>query len=153
MLLADQDRTRWDRGRIAEGLALLRGLAGAAGRAVPLQAAIAAVHAEAPTAADTDWAADRRRCTTCCWTVAPSPVVALNRAVAVADARRAGGRAGRGRPLELPGYHLFHATRADLLGRLGRPTRRRPTYEAALELASNAADRDLLRRRLTELPR
>ena len=155
VLLADQDRSRWDRARIAEGAALL-GRAAASGRVGPyaLQAAIAATHAGAATAEATDW--DRiaglyERLAS----VDPSPVVELNRAVAVSmrdgpapglalvDALLAGGR--------LDSYHLAHATRADLLRRLGRTGDARAAYERALALAGQEPERRFLRQRLEEL--
>ena len=154
VLLDDQDRARWDRAEIAEGLSLVdRALrAGPPGPYV-LQAAIAAVHAEAATAADTDWPQIAglydelyRRL--------PTPVVALNRAVAVAMAdgparglELVDDLAGRG---TLDGYHLLHATRADLLRRLGRVAQAQAAYERALALATNPVERAFLRRRLEE---
>ena len=118
-----------------------------------LQAAIAAVHAEAPAAADTDWPQIAglydelyRRL--------PTPVVALNRAAAVAMAHGperglelVDDLAGRG---TLDGYHLLHATRADLLRRLGRADQARAAYERALALATNPVERAFLQRRLDE---
>jgi RNA polymerase sigma-70 factor (ECF subfamily) len=155
VLLADQDRARWDRARIAEGLALLQ-RAASSGQVGPytLQAAIAAAHAEAPTAAATDW--DRivglydllARAD-------PSPVVELNRAVAVV--MRDGPAAGlalidaileRG---QLHGYHLAHAARADLLRRLGRTAEARDAYRRALQLTRQEPERRFIRRRLGEL--
>jgi RNA polymerase sigma-70 factor, ECF subfamily len=155
VLLPDQDRSRWDRGRIAEGIALLQ-RAVSSGPVGPyaLQAAIAAVHAEAPTAAATDW--DRivglydllARAD-------PSPVVELNRAVAVAmrDGPSAGlalvdALLGRG---DLDAHHLAHAARADLLRRLGRTADARAAYRRALDLARQEPERRFLRRRLEEL--
>ncbi len=153
VLLPDQDRSRWDAGQIAEGQALLRAAAGR-GPAGPylLQAAIAAEHARAPTAADTDWAriaglyAALEELT-------GSPVVRLNRAVAVAEVDGPAAGLALLDGLELPGFHLLPATRADLLRRLGRAAEARVAYAAALELAGNAADRDFLTRRLAGLHR
>ena len=139
-----------------------RGGAGASGRSrrarfgpYTLQAAIAAVHAERADAAATDWARDRRRCTTCCCRADPSPVVELNRAVAVAM------RDGpRGRPAlidailargDLADYHLAHAARADLCRRLGRTAEPAPSYERALSLTRQEPERRFLERRLREL--
>ncbi len=153
VLLADQDRTRWDRQEIDEGLALVR----AALRSGPpgpylLQAAIAAVHGEAARAADTAWppvvARDGAR-----WPVHRSPVIALNRAVAIAEVQ------GAATGLELvellaealDGYHLFHATRADLLRRLARFTEAADAYRAALARAENEAERRFISRRLAEM--
>jgi RNA polymerase sigma-70 factor, ECF subfamily len=155
ILLADQDRSRWDRARIAEGTALLR-RATSAGEIGPygLQAAIAAAHAEAATAEATDW----HRIVGLYDLLAhadPSPVVELNRAVAVAmrdgpaagltliDTLLAGG--------QLDTYHLAHAARADLLRRLGRPAAARAAYRRALELARQQPERRFLERRLREL--
>jgi RNA polymerase sigma-70 factor, ECF subfamily len=153
VLLPDQDRSVWDAGQIADGLALLRTAVRSSGGtpgAYVLQAAIAAEHARAPSAADTDWGriaalyAELEALT-------GSPVVRLNRAVAVAEV--AGPAAGLALldGLELPGFHLLPATRADLFRRLDRPAEARAEYAAALALAGNAADRDFLSRRLTDL--
>jgi RNA polymerase sigma-70 factor (ECF subfamily) len=155
VLLDDQDRSRWDRVQIAEGLRLVEH-ALRAGPAGPyaLQAAIAAVHAEAPTAAETDWSQIAglyeelyRRL--------PTPVVALNRAAAVAMAYGPAqgldlvdDLAGRG-PLD--GYYLLHATRADLLRRLGRADQARVAYERALALATNPTEQAFLRRRVSDI--
>jgi RNA polymerase sigma-70 factor (ECF subfamily) len=155
VLLADQDRSLWDRAAIAEGTALAdRALASRRSGRYALQAAIAAVHANAPAAGATDWARivglydalvllDR------------SPVAGLNRAVAVAmrdgpgaglalvDALLADGR--------LAGYHLAHSARADLCRRLGRPEEARAAYRTALGLARQEPERRFLERRLEEL--
>ena len=146
VLLPDQDRSRWDAGQIAEGLALVRGAAGP----YQLQAAIAAEHARAPTAADTDWGRIAALYAAL-EELTGSPVVRLNRAVAVAEV--AGPAAGLELldGLDLPGFHLLPATRADLLRRLGRPAEARQHYAEALALAGNAADRDFLTRRLAAL--
>jgi RNA polymerase sigma-70 factor, ECF subfamily len=155
VLLEDQDRSRWDRGRIAEGTALLE-RAVASGQVGPyaLQAAIAAAHAAAPSAQATDW----HRIAGLYDLLAradPSPVVELNRAVAVAmrDGPAAGlalvdAILGRG---QLGAYHLAHAARADLLRRLGRTAEARAAYRRALELARQEPERRFLRRRLDEL--
>jgi RNA polymerase sigma-70 factor (ECF subfamily) len=156
ILMEDQDRSLWNREQIAEGTALVR-QALSSRRVGPyaLQAAISAVHAEAPTAAATDWdqivglydvlaLAD------------PSPVIELNRAVAVA--LRDGPQAGldlidailsRG---DLADYHLAHAARADLCRRLGRTAEARAAYERALSLTRQEPERRFLERRLAELP-
>jgi RNA polymerase sigma-70 factor (ECF subfamily) len=155
VLLGDQDRALWDREAIADGLRLLERALALLGRGpYVLQAAIAAEHARAPSAEATDWdriaaiydglaLLDRR------------PVVALNRAVAIAMAR--GPEAGLALvdelAPELDGYHLFHATRADLLRRLGRMPSATAAYERALELAANPVEREFLQRRLGELGR
>jgi RNA polymerase sigma-70 factor (ECF subfamily) len=155
VLLDEQDRSQWQRGLIAEGTALVeRALVAGPAGPYSLQAAIAAVHAEAPTAAETDWVQIvglydlllQRE---------PSPVVELNRAVAVA--MRDGAAAGlaaidailvRG---ELADYHLAHAARADLCRRLGRNAEARASYQRALTLTMQAPERRFLERRLTEL--
>ena len=148
VLLADQDRSRWDRGRIAEAAGLLRE---AGGGPYALQAAIAATHAAAPTAADTDW----DRIVALYDALArtdPSPVVALNRAVAVS--MRDGPAAGLALVDAidgLDGYHLAHATRADLLRRLGRADEARDAYARALALTRQEPQRRFLERRLGEL--
>ncbi|MFG2958325.1 RNA polymerase sigma factor [Streptomyces sp. NPDC048291] len=152
--LEDQDRTAWDRAEIDEGTALLDG-ALRRGRPGPyqIQAAIAACHTTAPTAADTDWAdiaglyGELQR-------YVPSPVVRLNRAVAVGMAE--GGEAGLALVAELAaeddltGYHLLPATRADLLRRMGRTREAAESYAQALELAENAAERRFLAKRLAQ---
>ena len=155
ILLDEQDRSCWDQARIVEGSTLVeRALRSRRFGPYTLQAAIAAVHAEAPAAAETDWAqivglydvllrSD------------PSPIVELNRAAAVA--MRDGPAAGlalmdallaRG---ELADYHLAHSARADLLRRLGRLTEARASYERALALARQAPERRFLERRLGEV--
>jgi RNA polymerase sigma-70 factor, ECF subfamily len=152
VLLEDQDRARWDAAEIAEGLGLLE-TALRAGRPGPyqLQAAIAAVHAQADRAQDTDWPQIEALYAELCRR-APSPVAELNRAVAVAMAR--GPAAGlelldamRG-VAELAGYRLYHSARGDLLRRLGRSADAADAYARALELATNDAERRFLSRRL-----
>jgi RNA polymerase sigma-70 factor (ECF subfamily) len=161
VLLEDQERGRWQRGEIAEGLALVEAALGShpAGGPGPyaLQAAIAACHAAAPTATQTDWrqiAALYRLLAR----VQPSPVVELNRAVAVAQAE--GPEKGlalldaldaRDGDSALAGYHLLPAARADLLRRLGRRPEAAAAYRRALELAGNPAERRFLERRLAEV--
>jgi RNA polymerase sigma-70 factor (ECF subfamily) len=154
ILLEDQDRSLWNRDQIAEGIALVeRALASRAGP-YSIQAAIAAVHAEAPSAAATDWAEivglydvlSRAN---------PSPVIELNRAVAVA--MRDGPSAGlalieaileRG---DLLDYRLAHAARAELCRRLGRTADARASFERALALARQEPERRFLERRLAEM--
>ncbi|WP_280317840.1 RNA polymerase sigma factor [Nocardia wallacei] len=152
VLLADQDRSRWDRAEIAQAVGLLdRALR--LGRPGPyqLQAAIAALHARAATADRTDWpgiAALYEQLLA----VAPSPVVALNHAVAVAmSATPAAGLTLIDRIDGLDRYHPFHATRADLLRRLGRHTDAVAAYRRALDLATTPADRRFLSGRIHEL--
>ena len=151
-LLEDQDRSRWDADAIARGRALvleaLRG--GRPGRFV-LQAAIAALHAEAPTWKETDWPQilDLYDVLLTVW---PSPVVALNRAVAVAMAHGWANGLAEVERLEadprLTGYRYLAATKADLLRRLGREHEAAIAYREALALADNAAERAFLCRRL-----
>jgi RNA polymerase sigma-70 factor, ECF subfamily len=153
VLLPDQDRGRWDAGQIAEGLALLRDAArrGPAGPYL-LQAAIAAEHARAAVAADTAW--DRIAALYAALEdLTGSPVVRLNRAVAVAEVD--GPAAGLALLADLDGplagFHLLPATRADLLRRLDRTAEAADAYEQAIAGAGNAADREFLARRLAEL--
>jgi RNA polymerase sigma-70 factor (ECF subfamily) len=142
VLLADQDRERWDRAQIEEALRLDVGT----GR-YGLQAAIAAEHARAERAEDTDW---RRIASLYAQLdrLDPSPVVRLNRAVAIAmaDGPEAGLAAAddAGRHGALDDYHLFHATRADLLRRLGREAEAQAAYRRAIALAGNAVEREFL---------
>jgi RNA polymerase sigma-70 factor (ECF subfamily) len=151
VLLEDQDRSLWDREQIAEGTALVRRVLAAPPGPYAIQAAIAAEHARAASAADTDWARIRRLYD---WLLAvqPSPVVELNRAVAVAMAE------GPARGLELideldalDGYPLLHSSRADLLRRLGRREEAAAAYARAVELTTNPVQRSFLERRLAEL--
>jgi RNA polymerase sigma-70 factor, ECF subfamily len=155
LLLADQDRRRWDRRAIAEGVALVREALGR--RPVSryaLMAAIAAVHAEAPSWADTDWheVVVLYGHLGAIW---PSPVVALNRAVAVgmADGPRAGLDALDALAAEpqLAGYGYLPAARADFLARLGRVAEARDAYAQALELCDNDVEREFLAGRLAAL--
>ncbi|MFB9192765.1 RNA polymerase sigma factor [Actinomadura verrucosospora] len=152
--LEDQDRSRWDRAAIAEGAALVdealrRGEPGP----YQVQAAIAACHGAARTAGETDWpqiAALYGRLEA----MVSGPVVRLNRAVAVAMADGPlAGLALADRIEGLDGYHLFHATRADLLRRLGRSEEAAAAYREALALARADADRRYLARRLGEVRR
>jgi RNA polymerase sigma-70 factor (ECF subfamily) len=147
VLLADQDRGLWDRDLIAEGQAIVRQcLERNQPGPYQIQAAINAVHADATDAGATDW-----------WqilqlynqlqSIAPSPVVALNLAVAVAEVEGADAALTLVDGLELDRYHLFHAVRADLLRRLGRNAEAALAYEAAIARAENAAERDFLQRR------
>jgi RNA polymerase sigma-70 factor (ECF subfamily) len=144
VLLADQDRARWDAALIAEGQDLVRAcLRRNQPGPYQLQAAISAVHSDATTAADTDWGQilalyDQLIA------VMPAPVVALNRAVAVAEVDGPAAGLDLVDGLDLGGYHLFHSVRADLLRRLGRPGEAAAAYDAAIELAGNRAERDFL---------
>jgi RNA polymerase sigma-70 factor, ECF subfamily len=151
--LADQDRSRWDRDRIAEGQAIVRRcLRRNQPGPYQVQAAIAAVHDAAPTAAATDW----RQIVALydqLLALAPSPVVALNRAVAVAEVEGPAAALALVDGLDLDGYYLFHAVRADLLRRLGRPAEAAPAYAAAIARTANAAERAFLERRLRTVRR
>jgi RNA polymerase sigma-70 factor (ECF subfamily) len=156
ILLEDQDRSLWNRDQIAEGLAQVeRALTSRRFGPYTLQAAIASVHAEAPNAAATDWA-EIVGLYNVLARVEPSPVVELNRAVAVA--MRDGPLAGltlidailaRG---DLADYHLAHSARADLCRRLGRTAEARAAYKQALALTQQEPERRFLARRLAELP-
>ncbi|UOY02701.1 RNA polymerase sigma factor [Blastococcus sp. PRF04-17] len=151
VLLADQDRARWDRDLIAEGQELVRRcLRRDQPGPYQVQAAINAVHSAAPTAADTDWP-QIVALYDLLVALAPSPVAALNRAVAVAEV--AGPEAGLSLvdALDLGRHRSFHAVRADLLRRLGRTTEARQAYVAALERTGNESERAFLRRRLGRL--
>jgi RNA polymerase sigma-70 factor (ECF subfamily) len=157
IVLDEQDRSLWDKERIREGQKLVsRALGMRRPGPYQLQAAIAAVHSHAETAAETDWgeiAALYRELLR----ISSSPVVALNYAVAVAMSE--GLEAGlelveqAGESGELRDYHLFHAARADLLRRLGRKTDAASAYGQALRLATNGVEKEFLRRRLEELGR
>ena len=144
--LADQDRRRWDRGLIAEGQALVRACLNR-NRPGPyqIQAAIQAVHGDAASAAVTDWR-QIVQLYDLLLTFTPSPVVALNRAVAVAEVDGPEVALALVDALALDGYHLFHAVRADLLNRLGRPTEAAVAYAAAAARTANAVERDFLER-------
>lgn len=156
VLLEDQDRSRWNRALIAEGVSLLeRAFASRRFGLYTIQAAIAAIHAEAPSAAETDWAEIVGLYDVMLRAV-PSPIVALNRAVAVA--MRDGPQAGltliddllsRG---ELTEYHLAHAARADLCRRLGKTDEARIAYQRAIQLTQQEPERRFLERRLAQLP-
>jgi len=154
VLLEEQDRSRWDRQKIAEALPLVGEALGRQTGPFAIQAAIAAEHCRAARAEDTDWrqivrlygALERLQ---------PSAVVSLNRAVAVAmaDGPRAGlelidALGARG---DLDGYHLLHAARADLLRRLGALPEAAKNYQRALELVTNDSERRFLERRLREV--
>jgi RNA polymerase sigma-70 factor (ECF subfamily) len=151
VLLADQDRSRWDHRLVAEGQDIVRRCL-RLGQPGPyqIQAAINAVHSDAPTAAETDWAQILQLYGQLL-SIAPGPVVALNRAVAVAEVHGPGPALTLVDGLDLPDYYLFHAIRADLLRRLGRGGEAAVAYEAAIARAGNAAERDFLERRLGEV--
>jgi len=151
VVLPDQDRSRWGRAEIAEGQALV---AACIRRNQPgpyqLQAAINAVHADARSAPDTDWSQilelyDQLQ------VFAPTPVVTLNRAVALAQVYGAATGLAAVDALDLGSYHLFHAARADLLRRLGRDQEAAAAYGAALDLVDNGAERRFLEQRRQSL--
>jgi RNA polymerase sigma-70 factor, ECF subfamily len=149
--LADQDRRLWNRDLIAEGQAMVRDCL-RRNRPGPyqIQAAINAVHADAPTAAQTDW-----------WQIlqlynqllmiAPSPIVAVNRAVAVAEVEGPDAALALLDGLDLENYYLFHAVRADMLRRLGRNDEAATAYQAAIGRTSNLTEREYMQRRLDGL--
>jgi RNA polymerase sigma-70 factor, ECF subfamily len=154
VILEEQDRSLWDHKEIAEGLELIE-RALLQGRVGPyqLQAAIAAVHAEASSAEETDWAqitALYREL----MRLNPSPIVALNHAAAVTilEGPEAGLRLieGVGRSGKLENYYLFHAARADVLRRLKRFAESTTAYERAIELTTNEVERRYMRRRIEE---
>jgi len=152
VLLEDQDRSLWDREQIAEALALVPGALRGGRGPYPVEAAIAALHAEADTAAATDWPQiaalfhelHRRK---------PTAIVALNRAVAIAMWQGPADGLALLEPLrgELADYHLWHAARADLLRRLGRTGDAAGAYRDAIERAGSEPERRFLARRLAEL--
>jgi RNA polymerase sigma factor (sigma-70 family) len=149
VLLADQDRSRWDRRAIDDAMVLVaRAMRGEGGQ-YAVQAAIVGAHATAPTYAETDWASvvalyDRLAA------LQPTPIVALNRALARGELNGPQAALDEIAPLRsrLDRYHLFHAARAELLRRLGRDDEARVANERALELTENPAERRLLRERL-----
>ena len=147
LLLADQDRSLWDRSLIAEGQAIVaRCLKRNDPGPYQIQAAINAVHSDAQSVADTDW----RQIVQLydhLLSIAPSPVVALHRAVAVAEVDGPDAALILVDSLDLDGYHLFHAIRADLLRRLDRNAEAAVTYEAAIARTDNTAERAFLRGR------
>ena len=154
VVLEEQDRSRWDQGQIAEALPLVEeGLRGGPGP-FALQAAIAAVHCQAARAEDTDWP-QIVRLYDILERLQPSPIVSLNRAVAVAmaDGPRPGlalidALAATG---ELESYHLLHAARADLMRRIGSSEEAAKSYRRALELVTHDSERRFLERRLREV--
>ena len=147
VLLADQDRSRWDRELIEEGQALVR-LCIARNQPGPyqIQAAINAVHSDAACVEDTDWRQVLQLYTQL-MSIAPSPVTALNRAVALGEVQGPQEALTTVDRLDLGDYYLFHAIRADLLRRLGRNSEAKRAYDAAIARAENAAERSFLQRR------
>jgi RNA polymerase sigma-70 factor (ECF subfamily) len=152
VLLPDQDRSRWDHDLIIEGQAIVRRcLRRNQPGSYQIQAAINAVHSDAATAAETDW----RQIVVLydqLLAIAPNAVVALNRAVAVAETDGPVPALAIVDALDLDAYHLFHATRAELLSRVGRYDDARVAYDRALALAENAAEQALLERKRAALP-
>ncbi len=152
VLLADQDRGKWDRDLIAEGQAIVRRcLQRNQPGPYQIQAAINAVHSDTATAEQTDWGQVLQLYDQLI-AIAPNAVVALNRAVAVAEIDGPGGALAIVDALDLDSYYLFHATRAELLGRLGRYEEAVRAYDRARELTANAAERALLERKRGLLP-
>jgi RNA polymerase sigma-70 factor (ECF subfamily) len=152
VLLEDQNRARWDQEMIDEGLGILDA-AVATRRPGPyqVQAAIAALHARAPRPEDTDWP-EIATLYRVLMAMSPSPVIELNRAVAVAMADGPDAGLALMEPLadELDRYHLFHAARADLLRRSGRPGEAKAAYRRAVELVTNPVERRYLMQRLSQ---
>jgi RNA polymerase sigma-70 factor (ECF subfamily) len=151
VLLPEQDRSTWDRALIARGHAIV---AACIRRNQPgpyqLQAAINAVHTDAPTASETDWSQILQLYDQLL-VFSPTPIVALNRAVAVAQVHGPTAGLASVDALDLGGYHLFHATRADLLRRLGRDREAADAYDAALGLVANGSERRFLENRRQSL--
>jgi RNA polymerase sigma-70 factor (ECF subfamily) len=151
--LAEQDRGLWDRSLIADGQALVRRcLRRNQPGPYQIQAAIHAVHSDASSAASTDW----RQILALydhLYSIAPSPIVALHRAVALAEVQGPEAALAVVDGLDLPGYYLLHAIRAELLRRLGRPGEAAQAYGAAIDRCENAAEREFLRRNRESLPR
>ena len=151
VLLGDQDRARWDRAMIEEGQAIVRAcLRQDRPGLYQIQAAINAVHVDAASFEATDWRQilalyDQLLA------VSPTPVVALNRAIALGEVRGPGAALVVVDDLDLAGYHLLHATRADLLRRLGRTAEARAAYARAVELAPSDTERTFLAARLTAI--
>ena len=149
--LSDQDRSAWDGSKLAEARALLRACL-AIGRPGPyqIQAAINAVHSDAPTVAETDW---NQLLTLYDQLLAmnPSPVIALNRAIIIAEIDGPARALDIVDSLALPQYHVFHAVRADLLRRLDRPADAALAYQAAITRCENEREREFLEQRLQDL--
>jgi RNA polymerase sigma-70 factor (ECF subfamily) len=153
VLLEDQDRSTWHRAQIDEALALIpAALRGGAGGAYAIQAAIAALHAQAPSAANTDWRQIAALYTELYRRI-PTPIVALNHAVAVAMWRGPAAGLELVEPLkkDLGEYHLWHSARADLLRRLGKKPEAAKAYRDALARVGSAPERRFLERRLAEV--
>jgi RNA polymerase sigma-70 factor, ECF subfamily len=151
ILLADQDRGRWDHAMVGEGQDLVRACL-RRNRPGPyqLQAAINAVHSDAPAAAQTDWGQILALYDQLI-EVAPTPIVALNRCVAVAEVHGPARALELADELSLDEYHLFHSTRADLLRRIGRRDDAMAAYDAAIARTANRAERSFLQQRRDSL--
>ena len=148
VLLADQDRALWDNELIEEGQAIVRDcLRRNQPGPYQLQAAINAVHSDGPP---TDWVQIKQLYDQLL-AIAPSPIIALHRAVAVAEIDGPTTALALVDDLDLSRYHVFHAVRADLLRRLGRDAEAAAAYEAAIDRVGNASERDFLRRRRSAL--
>src|SRR5439155_1622340 len=144
--LADQNRDLWNRSFISEGQAIVRQcLVRSQPGPFQIQAAINAVHSDAPVASATDWRQILQLYDQLL-SIAPSPVVALNRAVAVAEVEGPDAALALLDGVDLEGYHLFHAIRADLLRRIGRNDEAAAAYLAAIARTDNARERDFLQR-------
>jgi RNA polymerase sigma-70 factor (ECF subfamily) len=151
VLLSEQDRTLWDESKMDEGRALMRiCLTRNRPGTYQLQAAINAVHSDAPSAAGTDWRQILKLYDQL-MSIAPSAVVALNRAVAVAEVHGVVRALELVDAIDLPKYHLYHAVRADLLRRIGRTADAAFAYRLALDHCENKSERDFLMRRCQSL--
>jgi len=156
--LPEQDRGGWDRALVAEGHALVRECLEQAARTgrrpgqYQLLAAINAVHTDAPSAGDTDWSQIAQLYDQL-YAIAPTPIVALNRAIAVAELDGPEVGLALVDRLDLTTYHAWHATRADLLRRLGRSAEARAAYDAAIAATENTAERAYLARKRGSLAR
>ncbi|HEU5195132.1 MAG TPA: RNA polymerase sigma factor [Methylomirabilota bacterium] len=152
VLLEDQDRTRWDQAQIVEALPLVEEALRGGPSPFALQAAISALHCQAKRAEDTDWP-QIVRLYDLLERVQPSPIVSLNRAIAVAmvEGPRPALKLIDGLAEELDRYHLLHVARADMLRRLGAPAESAKSYKRALELVTNDAERRFLERRLHDV--
>jgi len=145
VLLGEQDRTRWDRALIEEGQSIVRAcIRRNRPGSYQLQAAISAVHADAPSAEETDWI-QIVALYDLLLAISPTPVVAMNRAIAIGEVRGPGVALSLVDELTLDNYYSFHATRADLLARLGRTREADAAYERAADLAPTDAERDFLK--------
>lgn len=153
VLLEDQDRKRWDHAQIQEGLSLATAARNGAPTPFALQAAIAAVHCRAASPANTDWS-EILRLYDLLETIQPSPVVSLNRAVAVAMTEGPSSALAIFEGLEklgqLESYHLLHAAKADLLRRCGLTEDATVSYRRAIDLATNDRERSWLEQRLRQ---